>query len=326
MDFSLFYKDQVALKDLKAHSWDVFISGFNSSGRVQTIFRAIRSAKKHWLAFPEYGYSADEIPRGCFSSNTREEALYIQSFIEMQGVVLKNARLCVDITGFVRPYLLFLIRFLQENGIREFDAIYTEPVYYREKENTKFSTKITEVRSVQGFSGVHEQDPSHNVLIIGSGYDSDMIRKVAEEKGSCKKIQIFGLPSLRADMYQENVLRAHLAEDALGSDKESRFAPAHDPFITANVLKDIVTPLRARSELKNLYLSPLATKAQVLGFAIYYLWECTNLPASIVFPVAEMYERETSKGMSRIWKYHVELPPGPLASARRRSRRKFRSR
>jgi hypothetical protein len=110
-------------------------------------------------------------------------------------------------------------------------------------------------------------------------------------------------------MYQENVLRAHMAEDSLGGDKETRFAPAHDPFVTANVLKEIVDPLKKRGEVDNLYLSPLATKAQVLGFAIYYLWECLGTGASIIFPVAESYERETSKGFSRIWKYKVELPP-----------------
>ena len=43
-----------------------------------------------------------------------------------------------------------------------------------------------------------------------------------------------GLPSLRADMYQQNVLRAELASEQVGAGLdgvETRFAPANDPFV-----------------------------------------------------------------------------------------------
>ena len=61
-----------------------------------------------------------------------------------------------------------------------------------------------------------------------------LIAQVAENKEFSKKVQIFGLPSLRAHMYQENVLRAYKAEEAVGRDtvdeSSSYFAPANDPF------------------------------------------------------------------------------------------------
>jgi hypothetical protein len=47
----------------------------------------------------------------------------------------------------------------------------------------------------------------------------------------------------------------------------------------------------------------------VLGFAVYYLTERRNSATSLIFPFCEAYEQETSTGVSRIWKYTVELPP-----------------
>jgi hypothetical protein len=59
--------------------------------------------------------------------------------------------------------------------------------------------------------------------------------------------------------------------------------------------------------LTNLYLSPLATKAQVLGFALYYFSALDSKPASVIYPFSDRYERETTKGISRVWKYTVDL-------------------
>ncbi|MBC8384245.1 MAG: hypothetical protein H8E57_01850 [Candidatus Cloacimonetes bacterium] len=43
--------------------------------------------------------------------------------------------------------------------------------------------------------------------------------------------------------------------------------------------------------------------------AKFYLTECRNTSASIIFPFEEQYSQNTSKGIARIWKYTVELPP-----------------
>ena len=193
-------------------------------------------------------------------------------------------------------------------------ALYSEPIRYAAGAKTAFSDEaVTEVRQVVGYEGQHVTDTSRDVLIIGAGYDDKLIAEVAEHKDQARKIQLFGLPSLRADMYQENVLRAHRAESAVGTpihDESSNFfAPANDPFVTAAVLQEIVTGLQQRGRITNLYLSPLATKAQLLGFALYYLAECRNAPVSVLFPFCAAYDRETTKGLTRIWKYTIELPP-----------------
>ena len=57
----------------------------------------------------------------------------------------------------------------------------------------------------------------------------------------------------------------------------------------------------------DIILAPLGTKAQVLGFVLFYMLEAHNLRYSIIFPFSTGYEAETSTGLARIWAYHVEL-------------------
>jgi hypothetical protein len=117
-----------------------------------------------------------------------------------------------------------------------------------------------------------------------------------------------GFPSLQADFYQENVLNAHRAAEAVSATNENHplFAPANDPFVTAAVLHETVTEQRSRGA-KNIYLCPLASRPQALGFALYYLYEARDEPVSIIYPFATRYARETTTGIARIWKYRIEL-------------------
>ena len=119
---------------------------------------------------------------------------------------------------------------------------------------------------------MHSPNLSNDLLIIGAGYENHLISQVAKFKDQSQKVLLFGFPSLRADMYQENVLKAHLSEENTGSkafeDSRRYFAPANDPFVTASVLSEIVERYNTRTEITNLYLCPLATKAQTLGFAL----------------------------------------------------------
>ena len=294
--------------------WDIFVSAYTAAERVQSVYEKAAAGSKHWLVFPEYGFTASEYPAAAFVSLTRDEAEYVKAFWDVSIGDLGGRTVGIDITGFIRPYLLFLLRWLAECGVRRFDALYTEPVIYAEREQTHFSDEVVvEVRQIAGFEGAHNPDTSNDCLIIGAGYDHQLIAQVAEHKEFSKKIQIFGLPSLRADMYQENVLQAYRAEEAVGrhtaDESSSYFAPANDPFATATTLRDIINRIDARKPITNLYLSPVATKPQVLGFALYYLTERLNTATSLIFPFCDAYNRETTKGLSRIWKYTVELPP-----------------
>lgn len=316
IDYEIFYKSKLPLQEEweKTNQWDTFISAYEPAERVQQVYAKAKAARKHWLILPEYEYTKGDLPSQEYYENPSEdEAEYIKSFWGKYYDDFHLKSICVDITGFIRPYLLFLVRWLMDKGVRRFDAIYSEPKYYRRREHTVFSGEaVTEVRQVAGFEGRHVIDTSNDVIIINSGYEDQLIQSAAEHKDQAKKIQILGFPSLRADMFQENMLRAHIAEEAVGSRTSdvtnTYFAPANDPFITASAVQAIVNEQNSRRQITNLYLCPIATKAQSLGFALYYLNEWRNKPASIIYPFSDSYAKETTTGLSRIWKYSIELP------------------
>jgi hypothetical protein len=315
IDYTIMYKGELPVESEwpQGLRWDVFISAYTAADRVRHVYDKVVAGSKHWLVFPEYGFPPGKSPAGAFVGSAREEAEYVKAFWENSIGDVGTRTISIDITGFIRPYLIFLLRWLAERGVRRFDALYTEPDRYANREQTVFSDEVvTEVRQVAGFEGTHNPDTSNDYLIIGAGYDDRLIAQVAEDKKFCKKIQIFGLPSLRADMYQQNVLRAHRAEESVGREtgdpSSSYFAPANDPFVTASTLREIVSRVSSGKPITNLYLSPLATKPQVLGFAIYYLTERRNSATSLIFPFCEAYNQETTKGVSRIWRYTVEVP------------------
>ena len=317
IDYTIFYKEELPI-DIpwsSENSWDCFISAYNSSDRVRAIFKKANARTKHWLIQSDYQFEETEIPNGqVFMPPVKSEGEYIQEYFAEAGISdFRNMSICIDITGFIKPYIMFMIRWLAENRVKKIDILYSEPAYYSEKEQTKFSDEaVTEVRQVAGYAGIHKPDLSNDLLIIGAGYDDELIARVAEDKNHARKLQLYGFPSLRPDMYQENVLRAHKAAESVGAGAENNprkyFAPANDPFVTAQILREILAEENRQTNITNLYLSPLATKPQALGFVLFYLYECVDTAASILYPFCETHSKETSKGLSRTWKYVVELP------------------
>lgn len=306
-------KFAVAFAQPNIPSWDIFLSAYNSSERVKKAFEEIVAPKKYWVVLPEYGYEEDEYPEHTdvipFLEGN-EADIILKLIKEHIGVdVLLKKTLCIDITGFMRPHILFLVQYLHSIGVTSFDMVYTEPAQYGRKEDTKFSRDVHAVRQVAGFEGAHIDEIANDILIVGVGYDDELISRVVNEKDGAKLFQLRSLPSLSADMYQESILRLDKTPLADNPDMEDRvfFAPANDPFVVATELSDKLQQLRARKLVDNIYLSPLATKPQTLGFALFYLTELQNQPASIIFPFSTSYSKETSAGVGRTWCYEIRF-------------------
>jgi hypothetical protein len=315
-DYTILYKDSFeSVAGLASgQQWDVFISAFNMTERVQTVYDAIDSREKYWIVHREYGFTATEIPINgrVYSAPdlTREDDFMIDflgGLPDLQGVTL-----CVDISGFMRPHLMFLLLLLSKRGITAFDVLYSEPAQYALRELTEFARgDVTDVRPVAGFEGNHQPSLSHDedVLIIGVGYEHDLIRHVANSKNNARKLQLVGFPPLQADFYQENRLNAHRAAEAVSAVNENNpiFAPANDPFVTAKVLQEEVENQRRRGA-KNVYLCPISSRPQALGFALYYLFEGQNQAVSLLYPFASRYAPGAAAGISRVWRYRIEFP------------------
>ena len=160
-------------------------------------------------------------------------------------------------------------------------------------------------------SGAHISKLDNDMIIIAAGYDHSRIVDVANKKKTAKKVLLYGFPSISPGMFQENVYRAFGAEPALGSEcfrdmDMNIYAPAYDPFVTAQIIKEYVQ----NNPYTNLYLAPLSSKPQALGLALFFLWEKGyEKNISIIYPMCKNYLTDNSEGIVRIWRYSFILPP-----------------
>lgn len=313
-DYSLFYRrsvntDRIA-KELP--EFDIFVSAFNSSDRVGQVFQSVRAQRKIWLIHPEYVYAPLDEPIGYakVKPTTTDEIAQVGALLTEIGD-LNGKRLCIDITGFMRHVLTFLVAKLAHSGVREFTAVYSEPMFYKKQEQTAFSTTTSGVvRPVRGMAGSNSS-PAQDFLIIAVGYDHKLISEVASYKDNSKVYPIFAFPSLSADMYQQSAIRASDSGEValeVGWISNRKFAPANDPFATASIVGDVVKEIDKKGPKSNIYLSPLSTKVQALGFALY--WQLEGKPrggVTLLLPECLTYSRETSSGLKRLWSYEIEL-------------------
>lgn len=295
-----------------APPWDLFIACYNDSERVQSVFAQVPAAERRWWVMPEYRYQRAELPdlpADAFLPDG-DEADIVKAGLAAAGFDRsRHRRLLFDITGMMRPHLLFMMAHLADIGIESFDLLYTEPQQYARKADTVFSIgEDMRVVTVNGYVGAHDTDTSGDVLVVGIGYDHHLISHVLQAKEGARVVQLHSFPSLSADMYHESILRFDkVRSEQPRSGDEVYYSSANDPFVTAASLRAAINSINAHQRISNLYLSPLATKPQAVGFGLHYLRHLRGQPASVIYPVSPRYSRETTTGVGRSWIYPIHL-------------------
>lgn len=310
IDYDYFYRSRHSSSEPFPGRYDLFVSSWDDSERVRHVHEIVDAERKDWLIHPQYKLSAARIPSPAITLEVAEDTAipgYLDK-LRADGLDLSEIRLCVDITGMIRPHLMFLAKMLRYRGVRRFDALYAEPLSYANREHTRFNGgDVITTKEVVGFQGINTTSEIRDVLVVAPGFDELSLKEVMNDKEHALLVEIFGLPSLQADMYQLNVLKAqpNVPRHTLGLHSR-RFASASDPFAVAAELGRIREQLQFQSP-KRFYFAPLATKAQALGFALFYMAECEGQAASIIYPYAESYEPGTGSGVSGIWKYEIDF-------------------
>jgi hypothetical protein len=313
MDYALFFRRPIAVDRVakEVGRFDVFVSAYNSSDRVRKVFDEVRAERKFWLMHPEYQYAAVELPTGAslIEPDSRDEIAQVEALLSAIGP-LNGQSLCIDMTGFMRHVLVFMLPRLAYAGVDLFTALYSEPVSYKKQEATSFSTTTSGlVRPVRGMYGSPGNGRDH--LLMAVGYDHQLISEVSAYKDGVTTYPLFAFPSLSADMYQQSALRAAKSgEVVLRPEWVSNriFAPANDPFSTALVVSERVQVIDSTAPDQNIYLAPLSTEAQALGMSLYWHLEGQRRGrCTLLLPECLTYSRETSSGLKRLWKYEIEL-------------------
>lgn len=308
MDFTKFYKSSFDPEEgFLCPDYDLFISAYDECDRTIIPYKSVNAKEKLWMLFPQYRYTGAVMKTGVYYNEGLKESDYYSEFKKVYNKDnICNKSICIDSTGFLRPHLIYLLAYLNFLGVKKFDVLYTEPNIYSKADETDFSINIDCVRSVEGCTNTPKtSEEMKDVLIVCSGYDEKLFSAVASYKTNCKyKYHIIGFPSLQPDMYQESMLRFYNIKESVGN-SERVFAPAFDPFVTAQAIDDILQNI---PDATNIYLSPLSTKPQTLGMVLYYLYNKSRLPVSILFPFSMEYTSGHTVGIKRTWRYTVELP------------------
>lgn len=311
MDYTIFYKtyyDNGNLSEMPMY--DIFLSAYDNCDRTKNTFENIKANVKKWFIFPHYGYGdIDDKPSGdiIYTNEHYSESEFFLDFINyFDSGKFAESKICIDTTGFIRPHLIYLLNFLNHKKVVKLDLIYTEPVKYANADETKFSGYIDEIRDVHACSAINNNPcKDKDLLIVCAGYDDNLIEKISQNKKHCpNKYYIVGFPSLQPDMYQENMLKLHKVRESMGESRVLKFAPAFDPFVTAQVISDII---EENPDATNIYLCPLSTKPQTVAMALYYINHSQNMPLSIIFPHSKSYSSQHAVGVKRTWRYTLEL-------------------
>lgn len=314
MNYSIFYRRSIDVGRIEQEvaEFDIFVSAFNSSDRISNVFGRVPAKRKLWLVHPEYQYTQIDTVnvQPSVRPTTLDEVGQVSELLAELGDIT-GRQVCIDITGFMRHVIAFLFAKLAVSGVSKVFVLYSEPVSYNKQEDTIFSTTTSgRVRPVRGMGGANSARAKDH-LVIGVGYDHKLISEVSNFKDDATIHPLFALPSLSADMYQQSAVKAAESGDvALRTEwiTNRRFAPANDPFSTAAVVSELVASIDRIGEPANIYLSPLSTKAQTLGFSLYWIFEGRQRSGvSLLLPECETYSRETSSGLRRLWLYEVEL-------------------
>ncbi|BBH15776.1 hypothetical protein Back2_00630 [Nocardioides baekrokdamisoli] len=316
-DHTYLNKRTVRFADLGGLDFDIFVSSDDQSDRVRKVAEAVNVPEGYWILHPEYDLDAAGRSTAFAEIAVDSGVAEVDAWRTIWQQVLngrppQGLRVCIDISGMMRPFIAVLPVILAKLGFGTVSVLYTDPTNYVSGPTTTFSKgRVDEVRQVPGLEGVHttSTDPA-DVLIIGAGYDDSLIRAVADYKRSASSHYIMlGLPSLQPHMYQESQIRLALAEESITDFASKSFlhAPANDPFVTASVLSAHVAELRQTRPDLNVYLSPVGPKAHVLGFGWYFACEELQKPTSILFPYAPSYSTGSAAGLSRSHLYELDL-------------------
>ena len=313
VEYAAFRRRKMTLESVGDQHYDLFLSSLNKSVRVRTLEGAISAARRVWIVHEEYSYEDHELSgmEVVFASRSVAPAESWAGILESLGPSgdLAGLRVAVDITGMMRPHIAMLPYALAKAGAEQVTILYSDPDSYVSGERTEFTKgPVRSVGLIPGMEGQHAIVPSpRDALIVGAGYDHHLVKAVADDKPDAEHVILLGLPSLQPHMYQESVVKLEHASESIHDYyvRSGRiFAPASDPFATAQVVADKVDEL---GDLDHLYLTAVGAKPQVLGFAWYYWCEAAGTNTSFLFPFADGYERQTTNGIATIHEYVLEL-------------------
>ena len=140
-DFTIFYKSVVDWSEPNGFGdYDVFVSAYNASDRVGRVFCNVRAKRKIWAIQPELRFCKGELPTNgvlYFGAEADEIAFGVDLVGNMGPKGMEGVRMAIDVTGFIQPNMMYLLWLLYRHGVRSVECLYSEPISYVDREDTR---------------------------------------------------------------------------------------------------------------------------------------------------------------------------------------------
>lgn len=253
-------------KELTYSKWDIGFYGMQVDDRGE---QAISFIKENSSDHYDFEYISTN-----FTIQTNEEVIIIDDIDEYFKKFKPQQKVIMDCSTLGVVEMLIIIQSMFNNGIRTFDALYIEPISYKNSKGKIVQKRNFELSSeFDGYIGI----PGHTLYLSTKGndkfaffcgYESERIERAFEDLNiNCKKCQLFfGLPAFHTgwelNTYSNNI---RVIENR-NIENTFYYCGASNPMSVCEKLQLIYNGL---GEDENLFLVPVGTKPMALGACIF---------------------------------------------------------
>jgi len=230
---------------------------------------------------------------------------FLMSYLDLESKIILD---CTSL-GFVE--LLIISQVLSNYRIKDFDAIYLEPEYYRADRNKGISKRDFELsKSFEGYIGI----PGHTLsistdncdkVVFFCGYESERIERAFEDLNlNEEKTQlIFGVPAFHSGWEMNSFSNNIRVIDERNLNRRLYFCGASNPLAIYEKLSVIY---RGLSVDERLFIVPIGTKPMALGACLFKICTNDNQKLAILYDHPKRKEERSSK-ISRWNLYNISL-------------------
>jgi hypothetical protein len=208
-------------------------------------------------------------------------------------------RLSIDISTYTRRHLLQLLQGLDLAGmLSDCRFLYSEQDDYHTQDNEPLAKGIGPIEAVKTFGGSNRPSKD-SLLVLFLGFEGRRAQAVWERLEPNVTLAILPEPTLRPDWKGRAEEQNRYLLSCLPPENIIR-SPSTDPTATYRLLKELSATPRLSAEKYNYLISPVGTKAQVVG--LYRFWRQNPFLATVVYAAPGRYrEEQATFGPGRTW-------------------------
>lgn len=271
---------------------------------------AIFRAKTNWKTMLEKTRAIAENEKNiflieCSRSDPRDVHYKFLEICRMLGfsAFSKGLAITIDISVFLKSYLLVLLKAIESLGESQIRVIYTEPAFYYPE---RLTLGVKSIGYVPFYNG-NSTPLKPNFLLIFCGFEGERAYAVWEYTEPEKTIAFIGSPGYQPQYPKVARQLNQCLINALERDKSKGSkvieVSARDPDDVCSKLES----LWRENQNYNILISPFGTKLQALGIYLFTL-KNPSAHAQVIYATPQRYfVNYYSRGSGKMFQYELEM-------------------